>query len=203
MAKKIEKIADLTFDSINANKGTPRGRTMLEESLRKYGVGRPIVVDKNGVDIGGNKTHEVWASIADNDDVIVVQSDGKKLIVHQRMDLDMQEDAAARELALMDNAVGFQNLSWDAFNLATLGGMGIDLSIPFKKEEITGILAKEEISLQLEDTEPGGFAGAAKEGSNFEAVIRLSEQQASNEEIKAALKSFCDKYGLTYVLRVA
>jgi hypothetical protein len=34
------KLSDLTPDSHNANKGTERGRALLEKSLRQYGAGR-------------------------------------------------------------------------------------------------------------------------------------------------------------------
>ena len=43
-------------DSRNANKGTERGLALLDKSLRQYGAGRSILVDKNGRVIAGNKT---------------------------------------------------------------------------------------------------------------------------------------------------
>lgn len=52
-------VKDLIFDSHNANKGTSRGRGMLEKSLSKYGAGRSILLDKNNRIIAGNKTVEV------------------------------------------------------------------------------------------------------------------------------------------------
>jgi len=176
---------------------------MLEQSLRKYGAGRSIVVDKNGIDIAGNKTWEVWSEIANEEDLIVVQSDGRKLVVVQRTDLDMEEDPAARELSIFDNQTSAVSLSWDAFNLAAMAGMGIDLSVAFTKEEITAIVAEEEIALKFEDSEASGFAGAAKEGTGFEITVPLNEEQASNEALKSELKAFCEKYGLTYRMRVA
>ena len=40
-----KKLKDLTPDSRNANKGTPRGNQMIEDSLRQYGAGRSILLD--------------------------------------------------------------------------------------------------------------------------------------------------------------
>jgi hypothetical protein len=36
----IANISELVFDDKNANKGTTRGREMLESSLRKYGANK-------------------------------------------------------------------------------------------------------------------------------------------------------------------
>jgi hypothetical protein len=37
-------IAQLVLDENNANKGTKRGRELLEESFEQYGAGRAVVV---------------------------------------------------------------------------------------------------------------------------------------------------------------
>jgi hypothetical protein len=46
--KPIKRIADLVPDDRNANRGTERGATMVEHSLRTYGAGRSILIVKNG-----------------------------------------------------------------------------------------------------------------------------------------------------------
>ena len=51
--------AQLKTDPQNANKGTARGRGMLERSLQRYGAGRAPVVSADGVILAGNKTVEV------------------------------------------------------------------------------------------------------------------------------------------------
>jgi hypothetical protein len=51
-----KRISDLQPDAKNANKGTPRGNQMIEDSLREYGAGRSILLDKHGRIIAGNKT---------------------------------------------------------------------------------------------------------------------------------------------------
>lgn len=51
-----KKITDYMPNPRNHNLGSERGSGMIENSLRKYGVGRPTFADKNGVMIGGNQT---------------------------------------------------------------------------------------------------------------------------------------------------
>ena len=109
----MSKIGDFTTDSHNANKGTQRGLRALDTSLRQYGAGRSILVDKMGRVIAGNKTLERAADIG-MDDVIVVESDGTKLVAVKRTDLDLDsEDGKARALATYDNRAGQLDLDWD------------------------------------------------------------------------------------------
>ena len=49
-----EGYARLTPDRHNMNRGTERGLQLLEKSLRDYGAGRSILVDKAGNVIAGN-----------------------------------------------------------------------------------------------------------------------------------------------------
>ena len=62
-AKRIAQLSDLMPDTQNANKGTERGRYMVEASLTETGAGRSIVADKDGRIIAGNKTLEAWAGM--------------------------------------------------------------------------------------------------------------------------------------------
>src|ERR1039458_8572307 len=110
-----KKLADLTSDNRNANKGTERGNALIQESLQQYGAGRSILLDKHGVIIAGNKTVENCGAIG-MDDVIVVQSDGTKLVAVQRTDLDLK-DAKTRQLAIADNRAGQVSLDWDVDTL--------------------------------------------------------------------------------------
>src|SRR5438477_5107468 len=52
------QLTDLQSDPHNANRGTDRGRAALERSLREYGAGRPVLIDRDGHVIAGNKTVE-------------------------------------------------------------------------------------------------------------------------------------------------
>lgn len=126
-------ITEFTADPNNLNKGTERGNGLIEESLEKLGAGRSIVVDKNGVIIAGNKTTEGALAIG-NEECIVIQTDGKKLIVHQRTDLDMNEEAAQR-LAVMDNRSSQVSLRWDEQALLDMA-RAIDMSPMFTQKEL-------------------------------------------------------------------
>ena len=54
----IRGLGDLTPDPQNANLGTERGRKALAQSLREFGPGRAVVIDRDGNIIAGNKTVE-------------------------------------------------------------------------------------------------------------------------------------------------
>ena len=60
MAEKVTrgKLHDLIQDDRNLNKGTERGQQLIEKSLREFGAGRSILLDKNNRIIAGNKTQE-------------------------------------------------------------------------------------------------------------------------------------------------
>ena len=112
MAKVIEtNIESLVPDNKNFNKGTQYGDHLMDESLRKFGLGRSILIDKNNRIIAGNKTAEKAADIGFTD-VVVVEVDGNQLVAVKRKDIDL-DSAKGRELALADNATGKANLAWD------------------------------------------------------------------------------------------
>jgi hypothetical protein len=133
--KTINSLRDLTPDARNANCHTERGMALLERSLRDYGAGRSILLDRDGNIIAGNATVETAASIG-LEDVVIVPSDGKKLVAVQRTDLSI-DDKEARELALADNAVAAHNLAWDADVLMQLDAEGIGVRKFFSDEELT------------------------------------------------------------------
>lgn len=139
MSKAIKQLADLQPDATNANKGTPRGRGMVEASLREVGAGRSIVVDKDGRVIAGNKTLEAWADVGG--EIEVVRTHGDKLVVVQREDLDLSDDTgAARKLAYYDNRAGEVGLQWDTERLLADLNAGVDLSGMFREDELDALL---------------------------------------------------------------
>ena len=112
MAKITETNVDkLIPDNKNFNRGTEYGQHLIEESLRKFGAGRSILLDKNNRIIAGNKTIEN-AAIIGLDNVIIVETDGNQIVAVKRNDIDL-DTAKGRELALADNATGKANLAWD------------------------------------------------------------------------------------------
>ena len=134
MAKVIEtNIESLVPDNKNFNKGTQFGDHLMDESLRRFGLGRSILIDKNNRIIAGNKTAEKAADIGFTD-VVVVEVDGNQLVAVKRKDIDL-DSAKGRELALADNATGKANLAWDEELIADLsaqfnfdpGDWGVDV----------------------------------------------------------------------------
>jgi hypothetical protein len=112
MAKIIEtSVEQLIPDNKNFNKGTEYGQHLIEESLRKFGAGRSILLDKNNRIIAGNKTIEN-AAIVGLENVIIVETDGNQIVAVKRKDIDL-DSAKGRELALADNATSKANLAWD------------------------------------------------------------------------------------------
>ena len=146
------KISDLIPDHANANKGTERGRYALEASLRQYGAGRSILLDKNGRIIAGNKTAEVAADVG-LDDVLVVQTDGKQIVAVQRTDLDI-DSVEGRGLAYADNRVGQLSLDWDAQQVLADLDAGMDLSGLWRQDELDELLADFQPKTTEGDTEP-------------------------------------------------
>lgn len=136
---KIVKINEFKFDENNANKGTERGRYVLEKSLTDLGTGRSIVVDKDYRVIAGNKSLEVYGEIG-LEDVIVIPSDGKRLIAIQRTDLSLENDEKAKQLAIADNRTSELSLDWDSEALALYVENGVDLGDYFSQNELDKLL---------------------------------------------------------------
>ena len=110
-AGDLRPLTDLTPDPRNANRGTEPGREALARSLRDYGPGRAVLIDRHGRVIAGNKTVEQAKALGVP--LRVVKTDGTHLIAVQRDDLDLQTDPRAQALAIADNRVGELDLEWD------------------------------------------------------------------------------------------
>ena len=86
---KIQSISELVLDDRNANRGTERGRKLLQNSLEKLGAGRSVLLDREGRVIAGNKTIEKARQVGFKQ-VAVIETDGKTLVAVQRRDLDLK-----------------------------------------------------------------------------------------------------------------
>jgi site-specific DNA-methyltransferase (adenine-specific) len=132
------KLSDLIQDPANANKGTKRGNKAVADSLSRYGAGRSILIDKHGTIIAGNKT-AANARAAGIEDVEVIQTDGTKIIAVQRIDLDLSQDAKAKELGIADNRASELGLEW---NPEVLGQLATELDLQpfFTDAELTSLI---------------------------------------------------------------
>lgn len=183
--KKLKKLSDLQFDEANLNQHTMRGLAVLEDSLRTCGAGRSVLADKHGRLIAGNGTVEVAMGMGIEDhDIIVVPTDGKKLVVVQRTDLDLACDPEARKLSIADNRSSEVGLQWDGAALAALyaSGEAGDLSGLFRSDEIQALC--ESVALpEDEELSPGkGKDATEAPGSRWELTLQFRSAQ----ELKAA-----------------
>ena len=139
MVARQPKYDGIQPDRKNANKGTERGRYMVEASLRETGAGRSILLDKDGRIIAGNKTFEAASDIGLP--VRVVETDGTELVAVKRTDLDLDDDTGtARKLAYYDNRTSSVGLAWDVEQILADVNAGLDLSGLWFEQELNGLL---------------------------------------------------------------
>ena len=133
MAEQVIDINELTQDQHNFNKGTAKGKKLMNKSLKELGAGRSILLDKNGNIIAGNKT-QLAAIEAGITKVRVIESTGDELVAVKRTDLDL-DSKKGREMALADNAASRLNLEWDEVELQSVTAeLDIDVDSWLPKE---------------------------------------------------------------------
>lgn len=153
---------DLKFDDHNANKGTERGRELLEQSVTELGAGRSILSDKKGKIIAGNKT--LAAAQKAGLKVRIVTTNRDELVVVQREDLDLDDPAGeARRLAYLDNRVAEIDLAWDVNIIAQDAASGLDFdALGFLDKELQKILVQADDIIQPEENEPAELIDKAE-----------------------------------------
>jgi len=107
---------DYTLDPRNARRHPERNLTAVEASLRELGAGRSIVVDREGVVIGGNAVYEKARELGIP--VREVETEGDELVVVRRVDL-ATDDPRRKALALADNQIATL-AEWDEVVLSEL-----------------------------------------------------------------------------------
>ena len=140
-------LADLKPDKRNARKHTPRNVGMIEASLQRDGFGRSVLLASDGTIIAGNATIDA-AAAAGIEDVLVVESDGRRVIAVKRTDVD-PGSTEFHNLAIADNRSA-ELAEWDADVLAGLTE-DMDLSAFFRDDELLEALR------QVPDFEPVGI----------------------------------------------
>jgi hypothetical protein len=146
----IPHLDALTADPQNSNLGTERGREALAQSLREFGPGRAILIDRHGNIIAGNKTVEAAKRL--NIPLQVVKTDGDVLVAVQREDLDLTTDPRAKRLAIADNRVAEVDLAWNGNVLKKLQAEGLDLSAFWTGEEFAAQFAEPTTGLTDENS---------------------------------------------------
>jgi hypothetical protein len=185
--KKLESIDDVQSQNAGANMGTARGQDVLDKSIGLHGLGRGIVVDKNGIVIAGDKILESAKRLGVKK-IRVVRTTGDSLVAVRRTDLDLEKDVAAKELAVLDNRAAELNLFWDQSMLDTVAGeFGLDLkSIGFEGSVGLGQSAK---SL------PAGFGGNKPPQGATLSIGRVYVMTVPHDTFTAWQRSLNDSVG--------
>jgi hypothetical protein len=140
---RIANIDELVPEPNNARTRDGSAKAELKASLEKFGAARSLVIDGKGVVRAGSGTLEA-AKAAGVREVIIVETDGKKLVVVKRPDWSDQEaevyglsDNKTGELSRWDDAVLFEKLH----RIATAGVDAVPgFTVP-ELEEILGTAA--------------------------------------------------------------
>ena len=105
----MTSINDLKADHKNARKRTNQSAELIQESIKRYGAARSIVIDEDNRILAGNGTIE-GAKQAGIKNVRIIETAGDEIIAVRRTDLTEHEKVG---LALADNRTS--DLSdWDA-----------------------------------------------------------------------------------------
>jgi len=183
MAKvKKGKVADLIQDDKNANQGTIVGDRMIGESIKTLGLGRSVLVDKDNRLIAGNKTQKKTLEEGIQN-AIIVETDGKELIVVKRTDLSL-DDEKARALALADNRTAETNLNWDNQNVQIHFDAAVNMGL--------GDLVFD-TDVTIGGDAAGGGSGAPKDLSNsLDEVFKIEIEFADEMALKEAFEQLTE-----------
>ena len=85
---------------------------MVEHSIRNYGAGRSVLVDSQNRIIAGNKTVAASLDAGMDEEAILLETDGRRLVVVKRTDVSI-DSPEGRGLAIADNRASEVGLEWD------------------------------------------------------------------------------------------
>lgn len=165
------KLTDYRPDPANANRGSARGRDVIEQSFTNNGAGRSLLADTNGTLIAGNQAMK-GARAAGIEDVIEVETDGRAVVVVKRTDLNLDDadDQRARMLAYADNRAGELSLTWDPEQVLKDVDAGVDLSAMFRADELDDLLADHSADQLVNDQVDAGVSKARLTGDRLKQI---------------------------------
>lgn len=155
-------IKDLKFDDKNFNQHTEFGMSQLERSLRNYGAGRSILVDKDNNIIAGNGIAEAAGQMGITK-TRVIETTGDELVVVKRTDIEL-DSKEGREMALADNATSAADLKWDEENIKSesekwgidTSSWGIDFEFNSSDDEVQEVEVPEVNESEPAESQLGG-----------------------------------------------
>lgn len=148
--KKPTTIADLIPLKKNPNRGSKRGNDLLLTSFEQAGAGRSIVVAANNEVLAGNHALEAYGQTVDNPDLILVESDGTKLVVVKRTDIPNAKDKKGQHIVIADNKTSDHH----EYDVEVLTGYDAEVLSEYWFEEELQALDGYEAPSPLEDTPP-------------------------------------------------
>lgn len=145
-------LSALKQDPDNARKHNERNLAAISTSITETGFGRSLLAASDGTLIAGNATAEVLADL-DMTDVIVVESDGTRAIVHIRTDIEPGSDMA-RKAGFYDNRTAELADGWDLEVLAALMQETDIAAVAMTQEEAAELIAAGEPAPVVGNTDP-------------------------------------------------
>lgn len=136
-------LSDLHQDPDNARLHNERNYAAINASIAETGFGRSLLAASDGTLIAGNATAEVLADL-DMTQVIVVESDGTKPIVHKRTDIAPGSEMF-RKAAFYDNRAAELASGWDTEVLAALMQEVDIAAVAMTPEEAADLIAADEV----------------------------------------------------------
>lgn len=144
----MTSINSLHSDKKNARKRTDRSAQLIQESVKRYGAARSIVIDEDNRILAGNGTIE-GAKAAGIKNVRIIETDGTEIIAVKRTGLSEDDKVG---LALADNRTA--DLSeWDQEMLHQLSEEH-DLTPWFEQEDLDELFSVTELEPEEGNTDP-------------------------------------------------
>ncbi len=142
---RVVSIDDLKADPANVRQHPEQNKRVTRSSLKRFGAVRSIVIDGHNVVLAGSMTLEA-ARAAGIREVVLIESDGKKLIAIQRKDLQGSDatayalaDNRSSDLSLFDADVladQLQKMADDGISLEDLGWNPDQLDLQFDESAV-------------------------------------------------------------------
>lgn len=128
-------LGELTPDPYNLRKHDGRNLDMLEESLRRFGANRPIVIDEDNTVLAGNGVLEAAKEVG-IDGVRVIEVDGEEIVAVMVKHLTPEQK---REYAIADNRTA-ELSTWDTGRLEQAVRNGLDITGYFYTDELARVV---------------------------------------------------------------
>lgn len=198
-AVEVISIEDLALDQANLREHDERNSTGIESSLKRFGAGRSIVLDSNGVVRAGNGTVEA-ARRAGIRDVLVIDPKPGQLVAVRRKDWSPTEATA---YAIADNRLtdlSKFNSTDLASTLSALQSEDFDLTaVGFNNAEVDALLeglASEALGEEIPVSDGLGGSAPASYLAWGPNKVPLTEEEVGL--LNAALKRHQDAAGTSY-----